>query len=34
MTRVQLSINVSGFDAAVALYTRLFGAGARQAAAG
>jgi catechol 2,3-dioxygenase-like lactoylglutathione lyase family enzyme len=27
MSRVQLSINVSGFDAAVAFYSRLFGAG-------
>lgn len=26
MSRVQLSINVSGFDAAVAFYSRLFGA--------
>ena len=26
MSRVQLSINVSDFDAAVALYSRLFGA--------
>ena len=25
MSRVQLSINVSGFDAAVAFYSRLFG---------
>ena len=34
MSRVQLSINVSDFDAAVAFYARLFGAAARQAAAG
>ena len=33
MSRVQLSINVSDFDAAVAFYSRLFGR-ARQAAAG
>ena len=31
MSRVQLSINVSDFDAAVAFYSRLFGR-ARQAA--
>jgi catechol 2,3-dioxygenase-like lactoylglutathione lyase family enzyme len=29
MSRVQLSINVSGFDAAVAFYSRLFGAPAK-----
>ena len=33
MSRVQLSINVSDFDAAVAFYSRLFGR-ARQAATG
>ena len=32
MSRVQLSINVSDFDAAVAFYSRLFGDRARQAA--
>ena len=34
MSRVQLSINVSDFDAAVAFYSRLFGTGTGQAAAG
>ena len=34
MSRVQLSINVSDFDAAVAFYSRLFGAGPAKLRAG